>query len=414
MTETGPPSDRRSNGAHAVSEAWPANLPVPDEAAVAHSAALAALIREEITASGGQLAFHRFMELALYAPGLGYYSAGSQKLGPAGDFVTASELSPLFSRCLAQSCRDVLDRLGGGDILEVGAGSGVMAADILAELAELEALPGNYFILELSAELRARQAQTLAERVPSLTGRVHWLDTLPEAGFRGVVLGNELLDAMPVQRFVVRPDGPRALGVAWEDGHFVWREGEPGEPRLVERIKEIGHIQAQPLPPGYVSEVNLAAEDWVRSIAAVLEVGLVLLVDYGFPRHEYYHAQRSSGTLMCHYRHHAHDDPLILPGLQDITSHVDFTAVAEAAHAAGLSVSGYTTQAYFLFGAGLALLTEAAHAELDTAGQLALANQVRRLTLPHEMGELFKVIGLSRQLPGPLPGFALRDMREKL
>lgn len=390
------------------------DLPVPDAAASAHSARLEALIGEAIGTRAGGISFERFMALALHAPGLGYYSAGSRKFGRDGDFVTAPEISPLFSRCLAHSCRDVLARLDGGDILEVGAGSGVMAADILAELSVLDALPARYLILELSADLRARQAQTLQARVPALAGRVHWLDVLPEAGFRGVVLGNELLDAMPVQRFVMRAEGPRALRVDWQDAQFVWREGEPDDARLVERIDEIARTQGTALALGYVSEVNLVAEDWVRSVADLLEAGLVLLIDYGFARHEYYHAQRREGTLLCHYRHRVHDDPLILVGLQDITAHIDFTAIAEAAHAAGLSVAGYTTQAHFLLGADLALLVTAANEGQDSAGQLAIANQVRRLTLPHEMGELFKVIGLSRRLPGPLPGFALRDMCEKL
>ncbi len=390
------------------------DLPVPEAAASAHSARLGTLIGEAIGTRAGRISFEQFMALALHAPGLGYYSAGSRKFGRDGDFVTAPEISPLFSRCLAHSCRDVLARLEGGDILEVGAGSGVMAADILAELSALDALPTRYLILELSADLRARQAQTLQARVPALAGRVHWLDVLPEASFRGVVLGNELLDAMPVQRFVMRAEGPRVLCVGWQDGQFVWREEEPSDARLVERIDEIARAQGAVLSPGYVSEVNLVAEDWVRSVAGLLEAGLVLLIDYGFARHEYYHAQRREGTLLCHYRHRVHDDPLILVGLQDITAHIDFTAIAEAAHAAGLSVAGYTTQAWFLLGADLTLLIAAANEDQDSAEQLAIANQVRRLTLPHEMGELFKVIGLSRRLPGPLPGFALRDMCEKL
>ncbi len=392
----------------------PAALPAPDADAAAHSEKLVAHIREALAQHDNYLPFHRFMELALHAPGLGYYSAGSRKFGAAGDFITAPEISPLFSRCLAHTCRDVFERTGGGSILEAGAGSGTMAAEILAALAALDALPVEYLILELSAELQARQAETLQARVPELAGRVRWLQGLPPAGFRGVVLGNEVLDAMPVHRFVVDEDGVRELGVGWEDGRFVWREEEPGDARLVERIGTIGRELGAPLAPGYVSEVNLAAEDWVRSVAQSLEAGLVLLIDYGFPRHEYYHPQRSSGTLMCHYRHHAHDDPLILAGLQDITSHVDFTAIAEAGHAAGLTVAGYTSQAYFLFGSGLALLAEAARQGQDAAGELAVANQLRRLTLPHEMGELFKVIGLSRDLSGPLPGFALRDMRQRL
>lgn len=388
--------------------AGPRELPAPDAEAQAHSARLSAHIREALEAAGGRLDFARFMELALYAPGLGYYSAGARKFGEAGDFVTAPELSPLFSRCVARQCAQVLAEAG-GEILEFGAGSGVMAAEILAELERLGRLPTRYAILELSAELRQRQAQTLEARVPGLAERVVWLEQLPDS-FSGVVLANEVLDAMPVHRFRLTPAGVEELYVQWDGERFAWQAGPPGEPRLAERAQALA--QAFGLGPGYESEINLRAEDWVRGLGQWLERGLVLLFDYGFPRHEYYHPQRVGGTLMCHYRHRAHADPLILPGLQDITAHVDFTAMAEAALAGALEVRGFANQANFLLATGLAEL--AAESGGDARSQLEVAAQVKRLTLPGEMGELFKVLALGRGLEQPLVGFALRDERGRL
>lgn len=389
---------------HAANE-----LPPPSAEARAHSEKLQALIRNEIEAAGGHIGFDRFMELALYAPGLGYYSAGSHKFGEAGDFVTAPELSYLFSRCLARQCSEVLKGISGGDILEFGAGSGVMAADVLAELERLDCLPEHYYILELSADLRQRQQQTIEQKVPQLCGRVVWLDVLPEADFRGVVLANEVLDAMPVHRFSIHNSEPHELCVVWNGQGFELDEGAP-DAALYERLK---HLQVEyALHDGYRSEINLRAEEWVRSLGRFLQQGVALLIDYGFPQREFYHPQRHDGTLMCHYRHRAHDDALILLGLQDITAHVDFTAVAETALQAGLSVRGYTSQANFLIANGLTELL--AQSEGDTKTQLSLAAQVKRLTMPGEMGELFKVLALTREWEGGLQGFALRDERGRL
>jgi SAM-dependent MidA family methyltransferase len=384
------------------------NLP----AAQTHSERLCVLIRNDIAANGGQITFARYMDLALYAPGLGYYSAGSHKLGEAGDFVTAPELSPLFSRCVARQCEQVLAHLGGGDILEVGAGSGVMAADVLAELEALDCLPGCYFILEVSADLRQRQQQMVAARVPHLAGRVYWLDALPVAGFQGVVLANELLDAMPVHVFGVAEKASYERYVACGDGRFIWSDGPLSDARLAERIVTLAEARGE-FAPGYISEINLAAEAWLRSIAALLTRGMVLLIDYGFPRHEYYHAQRNAGTLMCHYRHRAHPDPLILPGLQDITAHVDFTALAEVASKVGLTVAGFTTQAYFLLSSGLNEMTGMSDPN-DVRQHVLLMQQVKKLTLPSEMGELFKVMALTRDVDVPLLGFTFQDQRRRL
>lgn len=387
------------------------DLPAPDADARAHSARLAALIRREIAAGAGAIPFSRFMELCLYAPGLGYYSAGLRKFGPGGDFVTAPELSPLFGRCLARSCAAVLAACG-GDILEFGAGSGRLAVDLLGELEVLGCLPGRYCILERSAELRARQHAVLQEARPQLLARVVWLEQLPEPGFRGVMLGNELLDAMAVERF--RWDGQAAqrLHVVAAGEGFDWLPLPLAEPDLAAEITRIA--AACDLPAGYESEFNAGLAPWLHSVAERLACGMLLLIDYGYPRHEYYHGQRCSGTLMCHYRQRAHANPLLWPGLQDITAHVDFTAVAEAAVAAGLAVSGYTTQAHFLLDCGLdRLLQDAMHVHTD-ASYLRIAQQAKTLILPGEMGERFQCIGLTRDLASALPGFRGLDLRRRL
>lgn len=359
--------------------------------------------------SGGPIGFGRFMELTLYAPGLGYYSAGLRKFGSAGDFVTAPELSPLFARCVARTCAPVLAALS-GDLLELGAGSGVMAAELLAELDGLGALPQRYLILERSADLRERQQQILAQRAPELLGRVVWLDAPPSAPFHGVILGNEVLDALPVERFQWRETGAEELAVSWGGEGFVWLARPPGRElggAVAALAAEVG------LGAGYVTELNLQVGPWLAGLADRLERGLMLLIDYGYPRREYYHPERVRGTLMCHYRQRAHDDPLILPGLQDITAHVDFTAVAEAALAAGLDVLGFATQAHYLLDAGLdAVLAEAA--PVGDVPYLEFAQQAKTLTLPGEMGERFKAIALGRGLDGAPVGFRLQDLRNRL
>lgn len=373
---------------------------------------MAALLCDAIAEAGGVLPFSRFMELALYAPGLGYYSAGSRKFGEAGDFVTAPEISPLFARCLAGQFAAVLEALGGGEILELGAGTGRMAADLLLELERLDILPRRYCILELSGELRERQRSAIEAVAPRLAGRVEWLDQLPDDGIRGAIVGNEVLDAMPITRFRLRGGAVVELGVAVEGGRFVWRE-MPASESLRERVEALQRASGSVWCDGYESEINTALGPWIASLATSLEAGVMLFIDYGFSRREYYHPDRSGGTLMCHYRHRAHPDPLILPGLQDITAHVDFTAVAEAAHESGLKVEGYTTQANFLLGAGIDRFLHPG--ERPVAEHLRLAQGAKKLLLPSEMGELFKVIGLSRNFTGsPLSGFALRDLRNML
>ncbi len=382
-------------------------LPPPDEAALAHSQSLLARIKEEISACGGVMDFRRYMELALYAPGLGYYSAGQQRLGEGGDFTTAPEISPLFSRCLARQCAEVLERIG-GDVLEFGAGSGVMAAEVLLELERLGVAPERYAIVELSADLRERQRATLEARAPHLAGRVQWLDRLEGNDFKGVVLANELLDAMPVSCFAIRAGQVMERCVGSTDAGLGWVERKAGE--TLNAVIEALDLQ---LPDGYCSELNPGLAPWMRALGAFVERAAVVLIDYGYPRREYYAAQRSMGTLICHYRHRAHDDVFWYPGLQDITANVDFTAVAEAGEAAGLDLLGYTTQAHFLMSSGLDELFQEALGE-DALAQLSLAQQVKTLTLPGQMGERFQVMALGKGIEGPLRGFALRDLRNRL
>jgi len=380
----------------------------------AHSQRVVDHIRHFMQQHGGVIGFDAWMRLALYAPGLGYYSAGATKFGGSGDFVTAPEMGSLFSRCVARQCADVL-RVTGGEILELGAGSGRMAADILTELAALDSLPERYSILEVSADLAERQRARIGKLPADIAARVQWLDRWPERVMRGVVLANEVLDAMPVERFVLRsrPDGidVRALGVGLTDDGFEWRETSP-TPELMHAVADIVEALPQPLPDGYESEVCLAFQPWIASLAAQLETGVALLVDYGLPRAHLYHPDRITGTLRCHFRHHAHSDPFINVGLQDITAWVDFTRVAEAADSAGLEVLGFASQAAFLIGSGIeSLLSESLQrAGGDVRQQATLAGEARRLLLPGEMGEIFKVIALGRGYESPLAGFSTQHL----
>ncbi len=392
----------------------PQELPEPDAVTRAHGERVSALIRREIDLAGGRIPFARFMELALYAPGLGYYSAGSVKLGAGGDFVTAPEISPLFAFCLARQCRPVLEDMNDGEILEFGAGSGALACDLLMELEMLDALPARYAIVELSAELRARQREWLRERIPRLLDRVVWLDSLAVEPVRGVVIANEVLDAMPVHRLVKR-DGWRELYVHWtEAARFAYETGPLSDPRLQERLAVItADLGEENFPEGQVLEINLAAERWLAAVGEVLARGVILLADYGCSRREYYHPERGAGTLRCFYRHRAHADALILPGLQDITADVEVTTLAEAASGTGLKVAGYATQAHFLLGGGL-MEWEQHLAQASVVERARLAQQILRLTLPGEMGERFKILALSRGFDAPLPGFSFRDERGRL
>ena len=380
-------------------------LPEPAADALAHSERLVQHIRDQIRANGGWIGFARYMELALYAPGLGYYMAGGRKLGREGDFVTAPEISPLFGETLARQVAQVLDS-GLEEVLEIGAGSGALAASLLTELERLGRMPKRYLILELSADLRERSRDTIAARAPHLMERVAWLNRLPPS-FSGVVLGNEVLDAMPVHVVRVTETGIDESGVETVEGRpfrWAWR---PAAGELLEAARQLG------LPPGYTTEIGLVARGFVRTLAESLQRGVSIFVDYGFPRHEYFHPQRATGTLMCHYRHHAHDDPFFLPGLQDITSHVDFTAIADTGIDGGMALLGYTTQAQFLINCGITDVLSRVPAD-DVARYLPLANQANRLLSPAEMGELFKVMAFGKGFDAPLIGFASGDRMHTL
>lgn len=381
------------------------NLPVPDSLAKSHSDKLRSQIISEIR-EHGPMPFSRYMQLALYAPGLGYYSAGSQKFGKAGDFVTAPEISPLFSQCIARQCEQVLSEIECADILELGAGSGVMALVILQELARRKQLPNNYYILELSADLRDRQKRLLETQAPELAARVVWLDRLPKDRFQGVILANEVIDAMPVHKFIYK-DELQECYVAVEEDKFKWHLGKPSVSMLKQAIDDL-EIN---FPNPYESEINLLLKPWLSSLSDILAQGMILLIDYGFPRREYYHPDRNTGTLMCHYRHYAHTDPFLYPGIQDITAHVDFTAVASIAVENGLNVSGYTHQAGFLLACGIDSMMPNIE---DAESHYNAAQQVKQLTLPSEMGELFKVIALTQNYHEDLIGFSLMNQLEKL
>ncbi len=384
-------------------------LPAIDAEQACHSDRVVAAVRAAAGQHEDWLRFDEYLRLVLYAPGLGYYSAGSVKLGPAGDFITAPELAPsLYPRCLARACAALLRSLGGGDVLELGAGTGRLAIGLLLRLAELGALPAHYYILEVSAELRARQSEVLCGLPDDLRRRVVWLDSLPDAPIAGVLLANEVADALPFRRF--RIDQGRVLerGVApAPDGALI----EVDRPAEADLQTELERIAPAEWPPRYLSELCPLLNPWIASLAATLARGALLLFDYGLPRREYYHPQRDRGTLRCHFRHRAHEDPLLYPGLQDITAWVDFTRAAEAATESGLEVAGYCTQAAFLLATGIEAEVAAAVGAVERA---RLASQARALLLPGEMGETFKAMALTRGLEPPVPGFDLQDLRRSL
>jgi SAM-dependent MidA family methyltransferase len=376
-------------------------------------------IARQIAAAGGWISFERYMDFALYEPGLGYYSAGARKLGAGGDFTTAPEISSLFGACVAKQCAEVLRAVREGSILEVGAGTGRLAVDILGRLETLAQLPAHYFILEISADLKERQRTLLHSALPHLRDRVVWLDALPEP-FDGVILANEVLDALPVTRF--RWDGTvfEELGVTFSDGAF-FRSARPAGPAMTDRCKALmadAMLSAGERPgalalDGYVSEYCPRLQSWAVGIARSLRTGAVLWFDYGLPRAQYYLTERRDGTLLCYFRHRVHDDPFRYPGLSDITAWVDFTTLAEAAGAAGCYLAGFTTQAFFL--AGMHIDAEMhANARGDANRFARLANQARQLMLPGEMGERFKAMAWLRGLDLELSGFALQDLRHTL
>jgi SAM-dependent MidA family methyltransferase len=380
-------------------------LPTPSTEAIQHSAKLCELIRRDITKNGGWISFARYMELALYALGLGYYTAGAHKFGEAGDFITAPELSPLFGRTVARQVAEIMAH-SESHILELGAGSGKLAADMLAEFEKIGSLPDSYSILEVSADLRERQQTLIRELLPHLFNRVHWLDALPKK-FSGAIIANEVLDALPVHLVHFQDSAMTERGVALSDNNFVWQERAISDENLLEAAQKIS------VPDGYISEICLASRGLINSFAQCLEQGAMLFIDYGFGAREFYHPQRRNGTLMCHYRHHAHDDPFFLTGLQDITAHVNFTDIAECGIDAGLELMGYTSQAFFLINCGITELLQDTSPE-NLRDYLPLSAQLQKLTSPAEMGELFKVIALGKNMESLLQGFSQGSLTRSL
>ena len=382
-------------------------LPTPDADALEHCGRVSQHIRRHIAEAGGWIDFCEFMDLALYAPGLGYYSAGAQKFGESGDFVTAPEISPLFAGCVARTLvNSPFGEAGPSTILELGAGTGSMAAGILQSLQRINAVPERYLILEVSADLRERQQRLIAERIPDLVERVIWLDELPATPINGAIVANEVLDALPVTRFVVDADNQiRILGVeATESGFAEGRRPATAEFQK-QLLNAVGTLGAA-WPAGYMSEFCPTMDGLIGGLSESLDRGLILFIDYGLSRQDYYCPERSSGTLACHYRHHLHADPFFYPGLQDITAWVDFTRVANVATEVGLDVLGFTTQANFLLAAGIdqefARLSESPGIDGDPRAQLQLAAGLQTLMMPGQMGENFKVMALGRCVPqGP-------------
>lgn len=391
---------------------FPVSLPEPAAVDQRHSLQLSEAIASLITESNGWIGFDQFMELILYAPELGYYSGRLQKFGATGDFITAPLMGDLFARCIASQCADIITTLQPKNnrvcIYEFGAGTATLAVDLLSALAAIDRLPQQYVIIETSAWLQQRQAETVSAVPAEIRERIVWHAVLPQK-ITGIVLANELIDAIPCKRFEVDRSGAiLELGVALDNRAFRWASGAVID-------ADCYRFDTAALAAGYQSELGLRAKAWVATIGALLQQGVMLLIDYGFAAREFYHPQRAAGTLMCHYRHHAHSEPFWWPGLQDVTAHVDFTAVARAGKQAGMDLAGYCNQANFLLSCGLIDILAASQPAVDSGDEnairrrLALASEVKQLTMPHQMGELFKVIALTKQYPHPLKGFSQRN-----
>lgn len=388
-------------------------LPTPPDDAQEKSQALVNKVRQTVKRLG-DLSFSRFMEMALYTPGLGYYASGLPKIGQGGDFITAPEVSPIFSRCVARQAEQVLAQLDTPNIIEFGAGKGTMAKDILLELDARETELTHYFILELSADLKARQQDTLSTLPEALFQKVIWLDQLPQKPLQAFVVGNEVLDAMPVERLRLESTQSLQAFVRYDDDQqsFEWDYRPITDRKLQSISNQILNQIGEPGTKGYETEINLNIQPWLNALSAFLEKGAILLIDYGYSRREYYQPARTMGTLRCHYQHLAHSNPFFYPGLQDITAHVDFTAVAESGFSAGFKVAGFTTQAHFLMGTGL--LEMSADSSAAITESIKVAQQIKTLTLPDEMGESFKAIALTKDLDIGLIGFKVRDLRHQL
>ena len=382
-------------------------LPTPSTDALQHSQRLQYKIRDVIDANNRAISFRTYMKMALYEQGLGYYVAGSSKMGKSGDFITAPEISPLFSQCLANQCQQILSEIK-ADILELGAGSGLMAVQLLLELEKQNALPQYYYILDLSPELKQRQKETFKQLAPHLLDRIAWLEQLP-TDFKGVILGNEVLDAMPVDVFTLHKDKLFEHQVIWQNEQLV----EQLNPAPQALWNAVTSLKLGTMDTPYTSEINLNLQGWFKALDTCLRQGVVILIDYGYTASEYYHPDRNKGTLICHYQHHVNESPLSYTGLQDITANVDFSAVADAGDKAGFEVLGFTTQAAFLAANQLETFFMRTLEE-SPEKHYELAQQIRILSLPSEMGERFKVIALGKDFSNPLNGFSLTDQRHRL
>lgn len=395
-----------------IAQMTPVDLPEPDAESCLRSVRLAERVRSEIESRGGRLSFKRYMDLVLNAPGLGYYRAPGLQFGRGGDFITAPELSPLFAACIARQLDQILDGLDGGEVFEAGAGSGTLCAGLLNALAERESLPVRYLILEPSAALRELQRKTVERDAPEHVSRVTWVDDLPATGFTGVMLANELLDAIPAPRFRKSAGGVQEAFVCVRNGSFGWSYAAPEDDEMTESVAAVEILLGGRLADGYISELGSTREAWIRSAAERLRRGVLLLLDYGYTLSEYYHPQRRDGTLACYYRHRVHSDPFLWPGLQDLSVHVEFSGLCRAARSAGLDVAGFTTQAEFLIATGL--IEALSEHDPGSPDYLRVAGEIKRLTLPGEMGQLVKVLALTRGADFPLMGFSGRDYSDRL
>lgn len=390
------------------------NLPEPSVEAKAHSESLSKNIQSYLKRHQA-MSFAKFMEKALYTPGLGYYSAGLPKFGRSGDFITAPEISPIFSRCVARQAAQVLQTMENGSVLEFGAGTGAMAEAVLQELETQGILPERYYIIEISGDLKQRQQQHLQNALPAgLFERIRWLEQLPNTQINAVILANEVLDAMPIERLRIEPDrslqgyvcfNEKTQQFDWDYQPITDKDLQRFSNQLIKHLGKVSHL-------GYETEINLNISPWLKSLYQILNQGMILLIDYGYTREEYYQPARVMGTLRCHYQHRAHQNPFFYPGLQDITAHVDFTAVAESAFDQGFKVAGFTTQANFLMASGL--LEMSVDTQADISEQVKTAQQIKTLTMPDEMGETFKAIALTKKIDLPLIGFSIRDLRHQL
>lgn len=369
------------------------------------------LIHDEIIRHGGLISFAQFMELALYHPKYGYYNSEKFMIGQEGDFITAPEISPLFAQCFASQCLQIINQLQTKHILELGAGTGRFAGDFLISLKAANTLPDQYAIYEISPVLRKKQAAFLQTNYPDISDRVIWLDTLP-SNFKGIILANEVLDALPVHCFRIENQRILERCVAWENNQFIWKNHAPLSKELELKAQQIGHDYA--LPEGYESEINLLLPSFIASVVNAMTEGVILFTDYGYGQQEYYHPARCHGTLTCFSHHRHHQNPLISPGLQDITAHVDFTTVIETAAAHGCTLAGYTTQAAFLLSCDILGIAARLETNLNAADAFKLHHAIKLLTMPTEMGERIKVMALEKNVHLPLLGFQLQDRRREL